>query len=280
MGGPTRAGAATALIDPVPTLEQVWLLRAALASGPGAIDAWRVWQARTTVDDLDGDSQWLLPLLYHNLHAQGAPVDQLVRYRNVYLHNWYKNSLTLRRAEPVIRALGQAGRVVLLAGGAMALRYYDAVGARPFGPLSVLAPARAGIDRGAPGGSHADVEVKATLFDPDVDAAIVDRATAGTWKTMRWLALDPGDQLLDICARRHEWDPRSRLFWLADAAHLLRRAPGLDWERVAVLSRDLELQQVVAALLGYLVDEIRVPIRGPAWFISSAAPGAANGASR
>jgi len=258
---PADADAASAPMPPEPTSEQVSLLKAALLTGPDAVAAWETWRGSTTIEALDGDSQWLLPLLYHNLHAQGVPAALLVRCRNVYLHNWYKNSLTLRRTEPAIRDLARSdGPIVLLGGAAMAVRYYDAIGARPFGPLSVLAPGCAGSRRELASDAGATVEVKASLFGGDIDESVVRRASGSTWKTMRWLALDPADQLVDICARRYEWDRRSRLFWLADAALVVRRELGLDWERVSAVSAHMGLQAVVASLFAYLEDVIGLPI--------------------
>lgn len=220
------------------TESQRLLLRAALTRGQASIDAWQTWQGCTSVDALDRDSQWLLPQLYQNLHAQGVSDNRLIRHRSVFLHNWYKNALTLRRAEPAIAALRQAGRrLVLLGGAAMALRHYEALGARSFGPLRVLArPGAMAADATlAPADGALDV-VPALLRD-DLDEALAGRADTAEWHSLRWPVLSPADQLVDISLDRHTWDTRSRLLWIADVAALGRRPP-LDWQRAAALAAD------------------------------------------
>jgi hypothetical protein len=236
---------------PRPTREQALLLRAALRRGPEGLGAWEQWRASASVDALDGDSQWLLPLLYHNLHAQDIAPGLLVRYRNVYLHNWYKNTLTLRQARSALAHLQAVSHaVILLGGGAMALRHYEALGARPFERLSVLArhatmPAGAGVAAGA-------VDAQVSLFDPGTDGDVVRRATHVQWKTLRCLVLDPADQLVDICVRHRAWDRRSRLLWMADAVTTVRRNPDLDWKRVITLADQVDRRRDVANALRYL----------------------------
>jgi hypothetical protein len=253
-GGPTSIWTA-------PTREQDLLLQASLLRGPDAIEAWHAWRADTRIDALDSDSQWLLPLLYSNLHAHGIPADRLVRYRNVYLHNWYKNSLTLRRAEAALRQLQRDSHsVVLLGGSALALRHYDALGARPFERISVLARRRS-----EPNGTSTSVaddvlDVQTSLFDADLDESLAQQADEGEWKTLRWRVLDPPGQLVDICVRRHTWDRRSTLFWLADAVTVIRRHHGMDWRRVGALAARLGQRSAVAAALDSVEERFALGI--------------------
>jgi hypothetical protein len=186
------------------TREQALLLRAALLRGPEALDAWRAWHEATRIDALEPDSQWLLPLLFLNLRAQGVPAARLVRYQNVWLHNWYKDNLALRAIERSASGRRGDGRPLVVVGGAaLALAYYDTLGARPF--------------------------VSVDLADPaDLGEAVLARTLAGGWKSIRWRVLGPADQVVRICARREDWDPRSRLFWVADLVTVWRRHPRLD----------------------------------------------------
>ena len=222
-----------------PTCEQYLLLKAALLRGPAGIGAWQAWRTATSVDTLDSDSQWLLPLLYHNLHAQGVEPGELLRYRNVYLHNWYKNNLTLKRAEPAIQVLQRTSRSVVIRGGAaMAMRYYDALGARPFGPVGVLALAQTRTDDTHSSQATGDLDVQSSVFGAGVDEMMAERATVSAWKALEYRFLEPADQLLDICMHKSSWDQRSALFWMADSIILLRRQPDLDLDGVlAVASR-------------------------------------------
>lgn len=242
-----------------PSDQQELLLRAALLHGPDGIADWHSWRASVRLDGLDGDSQWLLPQLYCNLHAHGVGTEFLARYRNVYLHNWYKNNLTLRRVEAGLRRLQQTYHaVVLLEGAAMALRHYDAVGARPFDRLKVLVLK----DRRSSSSCEAEdgIDQQASLFDAETDRAVVRRATEADWMSNRWFVLDPADQLVDICVRRERWDHRSVLLWVADAATVVRCNADLDWGRVSSLAARVNRQASVARALRYLDERIGLAI--------------------
>ena len=232
------------------TAEHELLIRATTLEGAGAIDAWREWTARTNVDALDSDSQWLLPLLFHNLYAQGVAMSLLARYRNVYRHNWYKNHLALQRAGTAIDALGAP--VIVLGAAAMALRLGIAAGARPFESVELLlSPQAAGHFTSAPPPAFA---VRRSIFGNPTDVAVVARATVVAWRHRQWFVLDPADQLVEICVRRHDWDRRSMLFWMTDAAFLLRRCL-LDWSRVARLAIDVGHQGHVAMALRAVAEQ-------------------------
>jgi len=260
----------TATTSALPRHEQRLLLRAALLRGPASLAAWRAWSAATTVDALEQDSQWLLPVLYLALRTQGVARHLLARYRNVYLHNWYKNHLALRRAEACAGRLGiAAGDLVLVGGAAMAIAYYQDPGARPFeGVQALRRPPQSSIGPAAGAGEPAasippagsDIEVVTALYAAG-DAALVGGTLDREWRTMRWRVLDPAGQVVDICARRDGWDRRSSLFWLADLATVLRRHPGLDWTRVAALAASLGHEGSVAASLATL-DEVLEGDRG------------------
>jgi hypothetical protein len=52
--------------------DQAWLLRAALLPGPAGRAAWRRWRAGADLATIDRGSARLLPLLWHNLLANGS----------------------------------------------------------------------------------------------------------------------------------------------------------------------------------------------------------------
>ena len=235
------------------TAEHQLLIRATTADGARAIDAWREWHSRTNVDALDADSQWLLPLLFHNLHAQGVALNLLGRYRNVYRHNWYKNHLALQRARTAIDALEEGtGPVIVLGAAAMALRLGVAAGARPFESVDALL-SRQGAAQHTPASSA--LVMHRSRFGSPTDAIVVARATPVQWRHRQWFVLDPADQLVDICVRPHDWDRLSKLFWMTDAAFLLRRCPAFNWPRVARLAIDMGQQEQVALALHAVAEQ-------------------------
>lgn len=209
------------------------LLRAALGRGAEAIEAWRAWSDATSVDSLDQDAQWLLPLLSDNLAQHGIAHDELTRYANVYRHHWYRNLLALRRFEPSLEAPGFAG--VVYGGAAIALERIDAIGVRPFETVRQL-NARHG------------------LFGPPFDDELIGRSRSIEWRGRQWPVLDPADHLVVICVSRGTWSRRSSLLWIADVAIVLDRHPTVDRERVESLAHRLGSGADVARALDEVAD--------------------------
>jgi hypothetical protein len=250
------------------THEQDLLLRAALLDGAAAIDAWHAWRERTSVDVLDRDSQWLLPQLFHNLRANGVSLRQLGRYHNVYRHNWYKNNLALRRAQPLLDRLRSAAGAapVVIGGAAIALQQPDAIGARPFEAVDVLAASSssgAAID--PPESAVAGAILRTSLFGEPWDALVASRAIECEWMQTSWLVLAPADHLVAIGVYGREWDRRSNLLWLADAAFLIRRLTDCDWTDVAALAHDIGRIDELAEALRLVRDRCGIPTPIAAW---------------
>ena len=82
-------------------------MRAALLHGRSALEAWEEWRARTDIDHLDAGSYRLLPLLYRNLHRQGARDPTLEGFRNHYHRVWRENQLLFHRSTPTGNSLNK-----------------------------------------------------------------------------------------------------------------------------------------------------------------------------
>ncbi len=251
-------------LDPWPSARQALLLEAALRRGAPALDAWRRWvdglDAEGLEEQLEPDSQWLMPLLYWNLrHDVTHPV--LARCRNVYLHNWYKNNARLHALAAAVRAGKPAVAPVLLKGTAMAVRYYDSPGARPFTTLDVWLP----VPDGGPEWPDHQREAL-VLHDASYPGAcaseVLDRVDTVTVMGAACAVMSAADQLVHIASQRRSWDPRTRLIWLADAAHVLRRSPDLDWDMVRGATLRLGLTDALSAMLDYL-GRFDVPVGRP-----------------
>lgn len=234
----------------IPTGDQQLLLRAALADGATAVRAWQAWRARTDVDTLDGDSQWLLPRLFWNLHRLGVPADQTTRYRHVYRHHWYRNQLMLRQVEATVSGPWPGDTPGIVVGGAAtALRERHAIGVRPFERVEVsvsVGTCRADDTPASP------IRVRPAVFGPYVDTQVVQRAVTVEWRNRSWRLLHPSDQFVDICVRRHVWDRRSSLLWIADAVSLIRAERSVDWTAVDALARSIGRRHQVADALATL----------------------------
>ena len=252
-------------LDSWPSARQALLLEAALRRSAPALDAWRRWvdglDPERLEEQVEPDSQWLMPLLYWNLRREVThPV--LARCRNVYLHNWYKNNAMLHALAAALRAKKPAVTPVLLKGAAMAVRYYDSPGARPFATIDAWLPAAA--DGGLewpdhPGETLALHDAPFPATSPD---ELLDRADTVTVMGVACSVMSAADQLVHICAERRSWDPRSGLIWLADAAQVLHRSPDLDWDTVRAAASRRGVTHALSAMLDYL-ERFDVPVGRP-----------------
>jgi len=262
--------AAPASIAP-PSARQVLLLRAALLPGTGALEAWREWQRGAPVEALEPDSQWLLPLLYCNLRQAGVAGALLCRYANVYRHNWYKNQLLLRATGRVLS--GTEPPALLLGGAALAVGYYPWLGARPIERVSIFFTDPSSMTgRLAQTGWLATldeppgrmvfvdslgrrIELVSSLLSPAHQAALLERGRPLRVGGATLRVLSALDQLVLVLVAHAAWDPRSRLFWIADAAQILGRTATSTRAMVLRRAHELNLEHAVAESWSLLCDK-------------------------
>ena len=104
--------------------------------------------------------------------------------------------------------------------------------------------------------------------DPGMDDALWNGATAlaplnraaGSHPSPLLLVPDPADHLLLLLSHAARWDVVPAVRWLADAALLLRAAPGLDWDRLRLEARRRRLPAVVAPMLALLQEQARAAV--------------------
>jgi len=236
-------------------------LRAALLDGPKGVAAWRAWRSSTTVDELEPDAQWLLALLYCTLRAQGVAANELVRYASVYRHHWYRNMLMLRQFEraTVVDTTAAASTIadggdgvggvaacrVLFAGAAIAFERVGQIGARPFQAVETL-------------------DAVALLHGESLAAELATRARPVTWRGATWWVIDPADHLVFVCLGGADWDSRSSLLWLSDAASLIVLHPDIDGARVERVACRLGRTREVDAALRTVAE--RCGVQAP-WMV-------------
>ncbi len=97
---------------------------------------------------------------------------------------------------------------------------------------------------------------------PDADDSFWEGARSISVEGVKALALDPADQLLQVCAHGVAWNRVPPIRWVADAAAIVRKeGEGLDWERVASGAERHGKALAVGEALRYLnrYPESRVP---------------------
>ncbi|MEO8464786.1 MAG: hypothetical protein ABI640_05550 [Gammaproteobacteria bacterium] len=86
--------------------DKLLLLQAAFATGAQAETAWRLWQDRVPLDEIDAESQRTVPQLHLNMAADTS-VDS--RVQGLYRRAWYSNTLLLEQVRPLLDRLKANG---------------------------------------------------------------------------------------------------------------------------------------------------------------------------
>ena len=124
-----------------PTPAQELLLEACLASEDLAAQALRLSMQSMDLQQIDGGSYRLLPLLASRIFAVEMKPEMRALIKGVYRRTWYHNQLLLAEGAKVASSLAAAGiPVMLLKGIPLALECYRDIGVRPMGDLDLAVP--------------------------------------------------------------------------------------------------------------------------------------------
>ena len=282
-----------------PDERQQLLLRAALTSPPGAIDAWRRIGSGLALDTLDLGSRRLLPLVWSNLRSHGVDVERLAgRYESTRA----ANQVRLAQLGELLRRLHDAGvPTIVLKGTALLVSAYPDIGLRPMSDVDVLVPLeRVGDARQALAAagwrpdspvtpvmvrrthaapfSHAErvsVDLHWHVFEeccrPGDDDDLWDASLPVTIEGAATRIPAPEDQLLHVCVHGEKWVHVPGLRWVADAVALIRHGR-IRWERLVDQAVRRRFVLRMRAQLDYLRSAFEVPIPSEARAALATAP--------
>lgn len=263
-----------------PNPTQLLLLQACLSSGAEAVSAWRAWQSKIALDDIDYGSLRLIPLLYHNLRQLDVVDDDLGRYQGIHRKYWYENQLRFRQAADVIKLCQNAGIPTLaLKGVPLAHLYYPETSLRPMSDFDVLVPydqphhamatlqaagwvlvSRLTSVRGTnawtfahPKGGNTDLHwrILMTRLGPDSDILLWQSAEKFSFSNTHTLTLNPTDHLFHTCVHGMPANEVASLRWIVDAMMILRKST-IDWERLLIQSQDHSVVRMIHHAFSYL----------------------------
>ncbi|HWR57411.1 MAG TPA: nucleotidyltransferase family protein [Thermodesulfovibrionales bacterium] len=276
-----------------PSPQQELLLRAALLTGTDAIEAWQQWKSSVDVEDLDPGSHRMLPLLYRNLQVHGIKDPSMSRYKGVYRQTWYKNQLLFHALGSVLRSFGELGiETVVLKGAALTVLNYKDFGLRPMNDFDVLVrvehvlPAMRLLQdqgwiptdfepnekyisvrhsHGFRNGKGQEIDlhwhVLSQSREMDADNDFWDGAITVNIRDAATRALNPTDQLLQVCIHGAKWNYTPPFRWVADAMSILNTARSeVDWNRLIEQSMKRRLLLPLRGTLSYLKDLVAAPI--------------------
>jgi Uncharacterised nucleotidyltransferase len=272
-----------------PTREQEVLLRAAFLPEHEALRSWRELAATTTVEEFQGSSHCLLPLVYHNLQGCGGVDDGLQKLKGTYRYVWYKNVARLEQVSGLLGALRAHGVEALIRrDAALILRYYVKPGLREidgihllirpgevvaatkvlqeagWNPLVQPQPSllRWGTSLQFTKDSREHVVLSWRTLRPTLDDNSV-------WSTSEGISIGEEqahvagatDALLDSCAFGIGGDAASPAQRMADAAAVLSSAGHwVDWDRLVVRAGQSATVLSTYATLSYLCQVVRAPV--------------------
>jgi hypothetical protein len=238
-----------------------------------AIAAWQTWVAQSDIEQLDEGSYWLLPRVYQRCQDLELPCASAhetatwQRLKGVYRHVWSRNQMILRYLGAAAQGLQAAGIPAVVVGGAALVAAPGTdVGCRRADDSGIWVPADSLSTAltilkslgWTPTLSKSPEQLRAqqtavglrrqrdtlTLYwrvlpECPVLGVAGEETAIGTTLTLgnaTAIALNPTDQCFVCCIQATRWQPRSPVYWLADAAHLIQQYP-IDWARLIHLGQ-------------------------------------------
>ena len=226
-----------------PTELQTLLLRALTSPTEQAVAAWKQWAADVGVDDLEPDSQWLLPMLFLRLRDADVGAATIERYANVFRHNWYKAHLRLRALRPVLDELRRSGHEpVLLGGAALALADYPVLGARPFESFTLAVKGNLTSDQISSAEHRLTADIGAALHLRTTHEPTATREVSVGGLTVT--VADAADSLVHVFAdavSEPSGNDVSTLLWAVDAVTVGRTLDPNGWAMVWRIAAEQDL---------------------------------------
>lgn len=273
----------------LPTHDQQLILQATLTPGETSRQAAIAWLASIDLNQLDGASSLLLPLLHQRLAADSPDLPLLPILRGIRKRTWYRNRMLFPLAAQAIAALQQAAiPCLLLKGAALTVTAYRDISLRPMMDVDILVPwhhgpaalqlllaagwsledprstrpdylsfARQfqhGVGLRHPSGHGLDLHWNMLTFNlgPAIDDSIFTAARTVDFEGISYPVPDPADLLLHICVHGFAWDRLAPIRWIPDSILLLRAHPDLNWARLLAATRARNLAAIVLPTLDYL----------------------------
>ncbi len=277
-------------IQYLPTSSQELLLKSALEQGEESFRAWDEWKKKENIDQIEGASYRLFPLVYHNLQKQGLKDPSLERLKGIYRLTWYRNHLLFDRVQEVLEAFqNQKINMLILKGVPLVLCFYKDYGLRPMNDFDILVPGNKIHDACETLFSlgwkvkdeslewylslhHCVPFVNKEGFEVDLHQSMLQLCPQKTADEDFWQEsiplkignvcasmLNTTDLLFHVCTHGATWEKLHLIRWVADAMMILR-ASSIAWQRLVQISQKKESLLAMRDTLGYLSETFHAPI--------------------
>lgn len=277
--------------DPWPRPDQTLLLRACLEEGELAREAWEEWSATVDLDEINPQSNYLLPMLDHNLRRIGISSHPwLGRIKGYHRYVWAKNRRLFAQADMLIESVRPlvGDDLLLIKGAALACKYYPGTGLRAMGDFDFMIKREAAprvLNHLCASGwklvhwpradrlperyffcRHSENAYREDGAEVDVHWHLMENLCGTAPNQIFWEgalpmtlpggtqvnALQLTDLLFHACVHGLRWQPSPQLRWIVDALVLLRQDEELKWERLTALADTFRFSLPLGTALKYL----------------------------
>ena len=286
----------------LPTAEETSLLRVCLSSDERSRQSWAQWQRLRTdgANSFLGDSpsvKKLWPLVYEAVRRYGLEVDKESQtyLRSARLKEELRINIFRRVCVEVLQLL-QKGNVptIVLKGVALAETVYNSPVLRHCHDIDLLieyedlnraemllrsigfkrvdqTPDPEGDDCKLEHESGLLLELHSRLFDTTLCkerlSEVWGRSKSCVIAGVQARILSPADNLFHVCGHAFYSSSRQSLQWVCDASLIIDRHRDLNWGLLLDCAERTHLALPLAVTLGYLAENLNVPV--PATFLDS-----------
>ncbi|MEM1167889.1 MAG: nucleotidyltransferase family protein [Cyanobacteria bacterium P01_H01_bin.35] len=243
--------------------QQILLLQACLLQGEDVIKAWQQWIVKVDIENLDSDSNRLLPLLYRNLYTHQINHPEMTRLKGIYRSKWYKNQLLIQKITNILNSLQAANiETLLLNDVAINSQYYPHIALRSIDNFDLLIrtknaekainllnqlgweysenlPIRTVVGNAAifkdESGCRLSIHYPVALdaIQQNVEQNFWQEACINKVGEMSTYLLNPTNQLLQVCLQSLSIGQVPTAVWVADAIMILNSSVDkIDWNQL------------------------------------------------
>jgi hypothetical protein len=129
------------VLSNLPDEKQTFLLKASISSGQDVYKNWQKWSASVDLNDVDGASFRLIPLLHKNLEKHQIYPIEMGKLKGISRYHWCKNQILLKAmGELLILFKVNTIDTMLLKGGALIYKYHNSPSLRPMSDFDLMVP--------------------------------------------------------------------------------------------------------------------------------------------
>ncbi len=271
------------------------LLKAALMDGAPAQQCWKKWKSMVDIDNMDGASYRLIPLLHYNLTQLGVQDNIMPRLKGISRYHWCKNHILLEKLSSLLKMLDQNNiEVMLLKGSALINQYYESPALRPMSDIDIMVRpkklnetiailknsgwvptmdfdftdirsqrARHSQEYRDESGSECD------LHWTPISSGTWEGAELRFWETSQEIILNgisartlgPTEQLFHILIHGGHYNIFPAIRWVADSVYILNKDKDrIDWNLLINMADQYLSAAMIVHSLKYLHDDFNVDI--------------------